>query len=358
MLSQQGGTGMLLGTVAQKISSRTAKVCSMLALVACLAPEVRAADPLTTAGGSQRGAYAASHDVSARDAEDSDDGRVQVVEKGTSSRAARKAALEALPLERMTAENRARAQQVLDALSLFRQLPTAAFEVDPDVYRFFINCPDAAVAIWKALGISKFQMRQTGPDQYEADAGDGTRGVVDVLLRSDEHNVILCDGVFASPLLAKPIQSTALLHLHTAFLRDEHGRPQTRHRLNMFVAFPSQTVETAAKLISPVSNMIVDRNFREVSLFVHLMSTAMVRQPGWVERIAGRMELHEDRRTEFLKLAAQVYVSARKREAAAAGEDVTLHHLLNPLRQPASSADATATDRSPPVTRIAAGATP
>ena len=229
--------------------------------------------------------------------------RVRTLKKGTSQRSARKTALEALPLARMTDANRAKAESVLSSMSLFRELPTLSVECNPEIYRFFVQHPDVAVSIWRVMQISDFKMWQTGQTEYEADAGDGTIGVIDVLLQSDSDNVIYCEGEYKSPLLRNTVKGQAVLHLQTTFTKDQNGADIATHRLYMYVSFPSQSVETIARVISPVSNMIVDRNFQEVSLFLNMMTLAMTRQPGWVHAVSTRMEgVLETRKTQLLRL--------------------------------------------------------
>lgn len=248
------------------------------------------------------------------------DDTVRVIEKGSSMPAARRAALAALPLARMTETHRQRAHQVLDAVSLFRELPAVEFDVDPACCRFFTAHPDVAASIWRVMKISRFQMWQTERDRYEADAGDGTVGVIDVLLRSADENVILCEGTYSSPLLTKSIKAIALFHLRTRCGKTADGHDVVQGRLSMFVAFPSQAIEAAARIVSPLSNMIIDRNFREVCLFVAMMSQAMQRQPGWVEQVADRMDgVPEVRKTQLVETTMKVYVAARERELSTAG---------------------------------------
>ncbi len=242
--------------------------------------------------------------------------RVQTLGKGSSQRSSRKKAIDALPLNRLAAPELARARKVLADISLYRELPTLAFPVHPEVYEFFAAHPDVAVSIWRVMGISKFEMWQTDRWQYEADAGDGTTGIIDVLYKDRGQALVVCDGVFTSPLLSKPLEAHALLHLKFNFVRTRDGETYVKHHVTMFAAFPSQAVGAAAKVISPVSNMIIDRNFEEISLFLHMMSLAMARQPGWMEQVARRMEgVLDERRVELRKLTARVYVEARRREA-------------------------------------------
>lgn len=276
--------------------------------------------------------------MSAREEKFRDD-RVKVIGKGSSSRSARQAAARELPLDSLAPEDRRIVDRIVSNTAVFRELPTVSFEVDYEVYRYFRDSPDVAVAIWRTMGISKFQMQPDGAGGYEADCGDGTTGKVRILSQTDEKCLILCDGVFKNPLLTKPVKSQCLLSLNAEFSRTEDNRPLVRHRAVMFVTFPSQTVETAAKVISPISNVIIDHNFREISLFVHMMSQAMRSQPGWVEKTTEKLEgISDARKQEFLKLSAQVYVRNRRRELAREERngEMSIDEVLAPLREPAT----------------------
>lgn len=244
---------------------------------------------------------------------------IQVLRKGNSSSSARKSATSRVPLAYMTPSNRQRAESILDETSLFRELPLLSFECEPAVYRFFTTHPDVAVSIWQVLRISQFQMWQTGPNEYEADAGDGTVGTVDVLYRGQDEQVILCEGALSSPILPQNIRASALMHLRSSFAPGPDGRPRVTSHLCLFVSFPSQTVETAAKIMSPLGNAIIDRNFSEVSLFVCMMSLAMQRQPGWVEQLSDRLEnVLEIRKSQLVQLTAETYAGAPRRETGGA----------------------------------------
>ncbi|MGH7127928.1 MAG: hypothetical protein ACREIV_05130, partial [Planctomycetaceae bacterium] len=238
-------------------------------------------------------------------------------------RAARQDAIERLPLEHLSPEHRRRADAVLADVHVFRELPTLLCEIEPDVYRYFIAHPDVAVSIWHAMNISKFQLRPIAPERYSAGDGDGTEGTVEVLYRGGEDTLVLCNGTYNSPLLVRPIETLALMHLQTGFARTPDGRFFARHRMQLFVSFPtSQGAATAAKLVSPLSNLIIDRNFEEITLFLHMMSQVMARQPGWVERLTTRLENVPDTQKDLLlDVAARVYVAAQKRATAAAASE-------------------------------------
>src|SRR6185369_3641937 len=228
-------------------------------------------------------------------------------DKGTSAVSARKEALATLPLDQITREQRERVDEILGSTSFYRRLPTLVFAVEPDVYTYFINHPDVAVSIWRAMKISKLQMWQTGKNAFEADAGDGTIGTMEVLHRGVEKYLVLCEGLYRSPLSSKPIKAKSLLMLQTSFIKEADGIVYATHRADLFVSFPSQTVEAVSKILSPLTVMMTDRTFCEVSLFLKMMSLAMSRRPDWVEQTVNKMDgVPELRRHQVLVLTAQV----------------------------------------------------
>lgn len=248
--------------------------------------------------------------------------RLEVQEKGNSSRDELQAAIRRFPFSQLDPTDRERIRPVLESPTLFRRLPKIRCEIDPRGYTFFTAHPDVAVSIWRAMGISEMQLYQTGPREYETDLRDGTQGVITVLHSSSGRQVVLCEGQFKSPLLARPIQSTGLLALETAFTRDATGRTFVTHTADVFVLFPSNTVEAVARLISPMSFKMADRNFEEVTLFLRLMDEAMCRQPGWVEQTAGKLDgILPGRDAELLAVTAQVYAEAARRQAATQAAD-------------------------------------
>jgi hypothetical protein len=243
------------------------------------------------------------------------------IQKAASSDATtRQQAVRELPFRQMSQKDQMRCQQVLSKVSLYRHMPTISFEVDPQAYQYFVSHPDVAVAIWRGLGVTKMNLYQTGPQEYECDDKAGTQAVVDYLFRGNGVQVVYVDGDFASPFLNKPIHGSAIFALKSELKPQADGRFFVTHTADVFISFPSTAIETAAKLISPISNVIADRNFREVSLFVHTMSKAMQNQPSWIEQMANKMDgVLPDRKAELISLTATVYNDERRRQQSLTG---------------------------------------
>lgn len=257
-----------------------------------------------------------------------------IAKSGTSSTSVRKQAVNELLLERLNPDAQQKSQSVLKNLGMFRRLPTISFECDPDVYNYFLRNPDVAVSTWRAMEISQFQLQQTGDNRYRADAGDGSVGDVELFLQTPSETLIHCDGAFKSPLLTKPIVARSLMRLQTSFSKDKDGRIIGTHSGDVFVEFPSHAVEAVAKVISPVSHSIADRNFKQMTLFVHLMSQAMAKHPGWVEQTGNKLEgISKLKRQEFLEVSAQACADSRRRLAVTNGSSFSPEEALSPFRQ-------------------------
>jgi hypothetical protein len=135
-----------------------------------------------------------------------------------------------------------------------------------------------------------------------------------VLHAGVEKNLVTCDGLYKSPMFKTPIAAQSLLLLQTSFFREADGTVYVTHRADLFVSFPSQTVDVVSKIFSPLAVSMTDRTFTEVSLFLKMMSMAMARRPDWVEQIATKMEgVPEVRKTQVMELTTQIYSAAQKR---------------------------------------------
>jgi len=264
--------------------------------------------------------------------------KVDILQKGVSTSKVLEQALADLPLDQLPADSRQRVETVLKNRSLFRRLPTIGMGADPAVYHYFTHNPEAAVGVWRVMEISQFKLTPVSPTLWKGDAGDGSNGTIEVLHRSGNRQLLLCEGEYKSPVLPKAIKAQAIMHLrmdHAEKAGDKvQGHHNIVHDLDLFVTFPSQTVETVAKVIAPVSNSIADKNFRELSMFVEFMSTAMKTHPGWVEQVVQRMDgVKTDQKDEFLKVSAAVFVASRRNELQQSGiQNASFEDLIAPYQ--------------------------
>lgn len=234
--------------------------------------------------------------------------------KGTSSSKVRLSAAENLPLRNLAEEDREKVSAVIRNTGFFRRLPTVVFPAEAECYNYFLDCPESAVSLWRAMGISGMNLQQSGSNRYTGDVGDGTTGFIEVIHRDSDSILVYCDGEYKSPFLKQPIKSQSVLHLETNYFRESDDKVYVTHRADLFVTFPSQTVETISKVLAPLTAPIADRSFIEISMFLKMMSVAMERKPEWVRDMASRMEgVSESHKSRLMSVTREINLRAESR---------------------------------------------
>ena len=245
--------------------------------------------------------------------------KVHEIEPAPSSNDARNTVTAGIPLDRLEDHHRAQVENLLGQQTLFRCLPALRIELEPASYEYYRRHPEVAVAGWKVLGISQLQLMSTAaPGLFSVKSADGSDGTLEVLLQTDNLLIVRGTGNWHSGVLPTPIRSEGLVVLRHRFEKDREGRRYVSHQAAVVLTFPQQSVRNVARIVSPVTNMIADRNFKDISLFLRMMHVAAIERPGWIEMVAGRLEgLTRPQRDEFLKAAARALVANRRlREAS------------------------------------------
>ncbi len=240
--------------------------------------------------------------------------KVHEIEPATSSNDARNTVTAGIPLDQLEDHHRAQVETLLGQQTLFRCLPALRIELEPSSYEYYRRHPEVAVAVWKVLGISQLQLMSTSASGlFSVKSTDGSDGTLEVLLQTNNLLIVRGTGNWHSGVLPTPIRSEGLVVLRHRFEKDREGRRYVSHQAAVFLTFPQQSVRNVARIVSPVTNMIADRNFKDISLFLRMMHVAAIERPGWIEMIAGRLEgLTRPQRDEFLKSAARALVANRR----------------------------------------------
>ena len=229
---------------------------------------------------------------------------IRILADGESSAGAEDQARSTMPLEAMTQENRQRAQQIIKERSQFRRLPSLQYTIDAPMFRYLLKHPDVAVSTWRVMGISRFEMWQTGDMEYEAQAIDGSEGIADILYQDDNQMVFVCQGRYHNPLLPRPMEAAALIWFRTVYVPNAEGTHVVTQKADVFVRFPSSSVSAIAKVLTPVLHSLMDRNLFEISLYGSMMCRAVRDEPEWVVQVAQQMEgVLPQRKGELIEVA-------------------------------------------------------
>lgn len=242
---------------------------------------------------------------------------------GQPGRDAERRALDAVPLDRMAAAERAIAERTIRRCTLARRLPEATITCDPALVDFVLSKPDTIVDVWRVLGISRLALDPTGPGTWRFSDGYGTTGAVRLLHRErGEHGglyVFHGTGGYDGSLAPKPLTGSCVVVVRHA-VDAAGGRSRQTVRIDAFLDVDGMGLEIVTRTLQPLIIRSAATNVHEISLFVTQFAAAAARNPAAVARMADRMTrtTPEDRR----RLVALASGAAASRTSMAAADDV------------------------------------
>jgi hypothetical protein len=236
------------------------------------------------------------------------------VSQASTSTASRQDAVRSIPLSKMDAAEKAKANSVLSDISVFRRLPVRMIECDPDMYLFLVRHPDIIVNIWQALKISELDVRQVGPNSYRVVDTDGTTATFEYIYRSPELNIVYAEGSYTGTLLQKSFKGRGLIVLKSGYIQESDGRNYITSRMDVFVSVEAGAVELVAKTLHPLVGKVVDNNFTQSVAFVgNLSRTAEVNSAG-VQRLSEKLtHVQPELRQQLAKMAEDMAKKAEDR---------------------------------------------
>jgi hypothetical protein len=226
---------------------------------------------------------------------------------GTNSAAARKDALETLPMDKLDQAGQAKVRNVLANVTIFRRLPVQVIDCDPDIYLFAVRHPDAIVSIWETLKLSQLKLRQADDNTFRAVETDGTTVSFEYLYQSHDTHIIYAEGTYTGALLQRSVKGSCLVILRTGYVRGTDGRYFITSRIDSFLNVEPGAIEIVTKTIQPLAGRVADNNFIQTIAFLGSLSrTAEVNHEG-VQRLAARLEhVRPEVREELAALASRV----------------------------------------------------
>jgi hypothetical protein len=255
----------------------------------------------------------------------SDSFAVLVADGGSSSHAARRRALEALPLDRIGAPHRQHVERCLRETTLYRHLPTKVFACDGELLAFSLHKPEAIVDIWRVLGISRLALDPAGPEQWRLSDGYGTVGGLRLVYR--EHHgqtglmVFHGRGAYTGPLAPRTLSgSCVLLVRHASAGVDAAGQKQQMMEIDAFVDMDGKGLELVTRTLHPLIVRSAAANLHEICLFMSSLSQAAETNPEGVVRLVSRLPRTEPADKETLAGIARAAGRGRVRTAAAVNE--------------------------------------
>jgi hypothetical protein len=250
--------------------------------------------------------------------------------EGTTSDAAKKDAVQSIPMNKLPPEDRARVESVIQNVSIFRRMPVKVVDCNPDMYLFLVRHPDVVVNIWELMNVSHLQLRQTDENQYKLVEPAGTVAQFSYIYRSHDTHILYGEGSYEGPLMSRPAKGRGVLVLKCGYVRETNGRYYVTSRLDSFMTIEPFGVELLGKTVSPIMGKTVDNNFAQTVAFVGSLSrTAEVNSRG-VQRLAMQLKhVSPDVREQFADVAAKMSPNSATAGRELPARDVVAARLGN-----------------------------
>jgi len=213
---------------------------------------------------------------------------------GSSSREARRQAIDRLPLERMAKPARQAVEKTLRSTTLYRRLPAQSFTCSPTLLEFALTHPEAIVDVWRVLGISRLALDPTGPAQWRLADGYGTVGVMRLVHHERQGRggtfVFHGRGGYAGALAPRPLAGSCLLLVrHRPEPPAGDGRDRQTVEIDAFLDVDGMGLELVARTLQPIIVRSAASNLEEVCIFMEALAAAAERNPAGVERLTERL---------------------------------------------------------------------
>lgn len=213
---------------------------------------------------------------------------------GSSSREARRLAIDSLPLERMTDPARRTVEKALRETTLYRRLPSQTLECDRALLEFALAHPEAIVDVWRVLGISRLSLDPAGPQQWRLSDGYGTVGALRLVHqeRCGAGGLLVFHGRggYSGTLAPKPLTGGCLILVqHHPEPAVAGGRDRQTVQIDAFMDVDGMGLELVTRTLQPLIVRSAAMNLREVCLFMESLSAAAERNPAGVVRLTERL---------------------------------------------------------------------
>lgn len=240
-----------------------------------------------------------------------DDARSSEIHKASTSQSARRAAIKAMPVEKLSPKWKRAVAEVVNNASIYRRLPAQVVECDPKLYDFLLKHPELLVNIWEVMGISNVALDRTGKNTFAARDGEGTKAKLATLQTTAESQLVFAEGLYQGPLFRKPVRAECVILLRHGFLRETNGRYYVTAVLDTFIKLDHAGVEVLAKTFQPFIGRVADHNFRETMAFIGSLSRIVETRPEKIERLAKKLnKVTPEVREEFVAISVRMSESS------------------------------------------------
>ena len=229
----------------------------------------------------------------------------------TTSGDARADAIRAIPFRNIAPKHRKAVEQVVGDATLYRRMPTCMVDCHPELFTYVTRNPEVLVAMWRELGISRIELKRTGPTTFDLCDGAGTTGKLWLVEQKCDENaqnrlVLFAEGSYEVKGISRPLKAQSVLLLRSGSVKETNDRHYVAARLDTFIRLDRTGIRLLAKAVHPWVGKLADRNFCDTVTFVSNLSRTAELRPESIDRLADKLtQIPADRREHLVRVAWQ-----------------------------------------------------
>jgi hypothetical protein len=190
-----------------------------------------------------------------------------------------------LPLDEMPAEVRQRIQKIVDTPTLYAQGPAETFRCNPDVYRWYLDHPDRAVAAWRKLGARVVAIADRGHGRFGWSDDQGSDVVWITVYKSDSLRVFYATGQIKPGPLVPAASFQAVVVLHHAEGQTASNQKVIRHQADLILHTDSRGAALIARLLGARAPRMAEQYVGQVQMFFAALPWYIEKHPEKAEEL-------------------------------------------------------------------------
>jgi hypothetical protein len=193
-----------------------------------------------------------------------------------------------IPLDELSADQRARVKAVLDQPTLRSRGPVETFTCQPAVYDWLLDHPDLAVRLWRLLGAKCTDILPEGNDRFVWKDGP-SRVHWDTVLKRPGLRIWYAEGDLrpGTHLPGATVRAVAVLRFSEGKVSD--GRTTLRHQVELTLHTDSHAVALAARILGASAPKAGEQVVGQIEMFYAALAWYLDQHPRHAEALFAQL---------------------------------------------------------------------
>jgi hypothetical protein len=163
-----------------------------------------------------------------------------------------------VPFERIPAPAQARVRDVIDHAVFERAVHGLTFRSREPVFLYFLDHPDFAAAVARAVGVAKYRVEKRSGSTYWGDDTRGAKGILEIVYADSRKRVVHAQGTYDTKWLPT-IHGIIVLLLEFEHHTGPNGQSYVTNDLTGYLRVDNAFLDALARVVGPIVVGAVDR---------------------------------------------------------------------------------------------------